>query len=146
MAGPTREQVYGALFTLAQTAAVFRTTGRRLRLPPNIGVGDMPAIFQVQTLESARSLRNQPTIWTLSVDLIIMQDVSDPNEVPAAIFNPMLDALQDALAADPLSNVQTLGGLVEHCWIEGDVEIFDGSLTNIAICVVPVKILVPGLV
>jgi hypothetical protein len=47
------------------------------------------------------------------------------------------------LAPSPVSGVQTLGGLVSHCWIEGEIEQFPGVLDGIAKAIVPVKILVP---
>lgn len=146
MAGPTREQVYDALFTLCGTVIDFKTKSRRFRMPANVGIGDMPAMFMIQVLERAQPQRNLPTIWRLQVDLILMMNVADPNVVPASLFNPVVDALCVKLAPVPPSDVQTLGGLVQHCWIEGDVEIYDGSITDQAICVVPIVILVPGLV
>jgi hypothetical protein len=40
-------------------------------------------------------------------------------------------------------NTQTLGGLVEHVYIEGDVEIADALLQEKSIFVVPLTILIP---
>lgn len=145
MAGPTREQVYQALFTQLSSAADFRTKSRRYQPPPNIGIGDMPALFQVQMSENARPQRNVPVIWLLKCDAIIYVPVNDPTLIPSQVLNPYIDAISTALAPSPLSDVQTLGGLCQHCWIEGDLEIYEGVLTELAIAVIPISILVPGL-
>jgi hypothetical protein len=64
-------------------------------------------------------------------------------------MNTLLGAVDDALAPDgpkqPWNpqNVQTLGGLVEHCWTEGDTDKDPGISTNQGFAVIPVYILVP---
>jgi len=40
---------------------------------------------------------------------------------PISILNPLLGAIDAALAPGKVDGKQTLGGLVSHCWIEGKV-------------------------
>ncbi|HXP74621.1 MAG TPA: hypothetical protein VN823_10790 [Stellaceae bacterium] len=58
-------------------------------------------------------------------------------------MNPLLDAIETALAPDLVTNVQSLGGLVAHCWIAGKVETDEGVLGGQAVAIVPIEILVP---
>jgi hypothetical protein len=46
-----------------------------------------------------------------------------------AVFHPLIEAVSQALAPDDLSrNVFTLGGLVAHCWIKGNILIMTGEI------------------
>jgi hypothetical protein len=57
-------------------------------------------------------------------------------------MNPLLDALTAALAPpNPVENVQTLGGLVAHCWIEGGIQTDEGVLGGQSVAIVPIRIL-----
>ena len=57
--------------------------------------------------------------------------------------NQLLDELDEVLRP-PVgpSFKQTLGGLVEHCWIEGEIHTDEGWLGLQSIAVVPVRMLV----
>ena len=60
------------------------------------------------------------------------------------VLNPLLDAVEAALAPDPVGHVQTLGGLVSHCWIAGRIQTDEGVPGGQAVAIVPVEILVSG--
>src|SRR5205823_3886049 len=82
----------------------------------------------------------EPEIWIYS------SAGSDPDLAPDIALNGILDAIDVALkpkGSDLVLGRQTLGRLVEHCWIEGKVEIYAGYLGPQAIAVVPVKAMVP---
>ena len=67
----------------------------------------------------------------------------DPNANPEQALNDIIDAVEAALLPGINSNAQTLGGIVSHAWIEGEIEQFPGVLDGIAKAIIPVKILVP---
>ena len=139
-----REQIIAALFELASTAATFNTSGRRLQLWSK--VASFPALFvqSTGTHYPPRDVRGLPPKRTISAELWVYTDVGkDPNANPEAALNDIVDAIEMALAPNVLTGVQTLGGLVSHCWIEGEVEQFPGVLDGIAKAIIPVKILVP---
>jgi hypothetical protein len=142
-----REPIYRALFARVSMAAAFATASRRLRHWSDVPAAEQPALFQVQKSETARTKRGLPTEWTLAVDFYLYVQAPDETTSPSLLLNPLLDAVQKALApagSDVALNVQTLGGLVSHCWIAGRVETDEGVLGGQAVAIVPVEMLVAG--
>jgi hypothetical protein len=139
-----REEIIEALFQLALTATVFNTSNRRLQLWSK--VASFPALF-IQTVGShypPRDVRGLPPKRTVTAELWVYTDVGkDPNANPEQALNDIIDAIETALAPNVMSNAQTLGGLVSHAWIEGEIEQFPGVLDGIAKAIIPVKILIP---
>ena len=138
-----RELIYGTLFARLSAAAGFVTASRRLRHWSDVAAAEQPALFQVQKTESVRRDPGLPPRWTLSADLFVYAQAPDDATSPATVINPLLDAIETALAPDPVSNLQTLGGLVAHCWIAGRIETDEGVLGGQAVAIVPIEILVP---
>lgn len=61
-------------------------------------------------------------------------------------LNPLLAIVEAAMVPDaPSFGTLTLGGLVAHCWIEGEVYSIPGDIdpSGLAMQTVPVKILIP---
>ena len=139
----TREAIYEALFARLTAAAGFATASRRLRHWSDVGPAEQPALFQVQKSETARRDAGLPPRWTLAVDLFVYAQAPDDVTAATTVINPLLDAIEAALAPDPVTNVQSLGGLVAHCWIAGKVETDEGVLGGQAVAIVPIEILVP---
>lgn len=147
----TREQIYQAVFAFWQGLTVggapaFVTATRYARHWDNVSAEEQPALYQMQVRETARYRKGLPTIWTLELKLLVYvrtnAQSSLPNITPSSIFNPLVDAIEAALVVDdPFNNACTLGGLVSHCAIEGDIEIYEGNLGDEAVVIVPVKIL-----
>lgn len=64
--------------------------------------------------------------------------------IPAVQLNDIMDAIDLALAPDnALTGRCTLGGLVEHCYISGEVPKVPGDLDGEGMAVIPINILVP---
>ena len=139
-----REPIYAALFALVAGAASFVTVSRRLRHWSDVGAAEQPALFMTQKSENAEERRPLPVKWRASVDLYLYAQAPDDLTPPATMLNPLLDAVEAALAPDAVSHVQTLGGLVSHCWIAGRVQTDEGVLGGQAVAIVPVEILVSG--
>lgn len=139
-----REPIYAALFALVETAAPFVTTSRRLRHWSDIGAAEQPALFMIQKAETAEARRPLPVKWRASVELYLYALAPDETTAPATVLNLLLDAVETALAPDPVSHVQTLGGLVQHCWIAGRIATDEGVLGGQSVAIVPVEILVSG--
>ena len=78
------------------------------------------------------------------VDFYVYGQAPDELTAPATVLNPLLDAIEAALAPPASSNVQTLGGLVCHAWIAGKIETDEGALGGQAVAIVPIEILVSG--
>jgi hypothetical protein len=139
-----REPIYAALFALVASAASFVTIGRRLRHWSDVGAAEQPALFMTQKSENAEERQPLPVKWRASVDLYLYAQAPDELTSPATVLNPLLDAVEAALAPDPVGHVQTLGGLVSHCWIAGRIQTDEGVLGGQAVAIVPVEILVSG--
>lgn len=138
-----REAIYGALLAKVSTAAGFVTASRRLRHWSDVAAAEQPALFQVQKTETVRRETGLPPKWSLGVDLFVYAHAPDDATSATTAINPLLDAIEATLAPDPFSNMQTLGGLVAHCWIAGKVETDEGVLGGQAVAIVPIEILVP---
>jgi hypothetical protein len=140
----SREPIYAALFGLLETAADFAVVDRRLRHWSDVSPAEQPALFMAQKSEQANvKTLGAPTVWTLAVDLYLYAHSSDPYLAPAAILNPLLDAVEAALAPSAATGVQDLGlpGQVQHAYINGKIETDEGVLGDQSVAIVPVEIL-----
>ncbi|KWN78318.1 hypothetical protein [Burkholderia ubonensis] len=144
-----REPIYAALFALVQAAVTSYavTIARRFQLASQVPPVEQPAVFQVEKSERIQhERRGLPKKYWLSVDLVVYVQAGDSASVPSQLMNQILDAIDAALEpspGDPM-NVQTLGGLVEHAWIEGEVLIVEGTLQDQSVAIVPVQVYVTG--
>jgi hypothetical protein len=143
-----REAIYNALLARIGAAGEFVTISRK-PIPPNQLTPEMqPALFLEEIRETANPRpRGLPTKWTLDVNLGIYyyfesqpETPGEHNCSPSTDLNQLLTAVDQALAADG-RGVQTLGGMVDHCWIEGEVIKSPAYLQAQGAAIVPVKIL-----
>lgn len=132
-----REPIYAALAALLYTSAPYTTTSRRLKHWNDVPAAAQPAMFIAQRNELPQTDRGNPTRWSLNVDVYIYFR-TDGGAEPGPILNPLLDALEAALEPSPVENVQTLGGLVSWCRIEGAVETDEGTLGDQGVAIVPI--------
>ena len=140
--GFVREDIFVALFALASGAADFETATRRIKVYSAVASGQQPALLQVELGEKWIAPPGMPPVVTLSCAIFIYCEQADPMAPGSAILNPLLDAVTNAIAPDPFADeYQTLGGLVTHCRISGDVKIAEG-LGGQCEAIIPVEILV----
>ena len=136
-----REAIFAALFAKLGASAGYVVKSRRLKHWNDVPKIDQPALFMAQGTQTAQTVRGYPTIWTLNVDVYIYVR-TDGGADPGPLLNPLLDALEAALAPNAAENTQTLGGLCEWCRIEGAIETDEGTLGEQAVAIVPISILV----
>ncbi|HEV2097421.1 MAG TPA: hypothetical protein VGR45_00690 [Stellaceae bacterium] len=139
-----RNKIYHALFEHLKNAAPFLTVGTRLK--PWSQVSDQPAMFL--RAGPANDWLPRPTKMPMRVVLeaevwLYSSAGEDPDVSPSLSLNPLIDAIEAALDPFPLEAL-TLGGLVTHCWLEGNGALDSGDLTGQAVAMLPVKMLVPG--
>jgi len=138
----SREQIYSALFALVGGAADFVTATRRVKEYSDVDQATQPAILQVELGEKWDAPPGMPPLVTLAARLFIYCETGDPTAIVSTALNGLLDAVSAALApASDAEERQTLGGLVFHCRIAGDVTIAEG-LSGQSEAVVPIEILV----
>ncbi len=139
-----RETIYAALWLLASGAWNFATASRRLRHWSDVSAVEQPALFMSEKggLAHAKAL-GTPIVWTLYADFYIYAHSNDPYMAPSTILNPLLDALEEALAPSPATGLQNLGlpQMVQHAYIAGKTETDEGVFGDQAIAIVPVEIL-----
>ena len=139
-----RETIYAALFALVAGAADFATTARRLRHWSELTPAEQPALLMLQKTEVATvATLGAPTVWTLAVELYVYAHSSDPYMTPATVLNPLVDAVEAALAPSPVTGLQDLGlpAMVQHARIAGKIETDEGVLRDQAVAIIPVEIL-----
>lgn len=135
----SREAIFSALFALVSSAAEFKTASRKLVHWTEVAPVDQPALFQAQGKESATVLYRAPTKWTLHASLYVYAHQNSLDLLPAVALNGLLDAIEAKLAPG-YDGEQTLGGLVSHCRIVGEIETDEGVLGDQAIAIIPIEI------
>jgi hypothetical protein len=148
----SREQIADAVFALLQNVPGLRTVSRRTRLPTQIGQNEMPALFlwgdgvDLYTKEPrGAGLRR---VYEMHAVLLFVSPHQDGDDrTGAEVMHPLLDEIERVVTApdDFLANANTLGGMVERCWIEGEVVKATGDTDpkGIGAAVVPIKVMVP---
>lgn len=157
--GPTREEVSLALFSLFDNSTTFAMTTRRwvnYQTDPEAMRPQVPYLVQFEGIPESmdyRGSRGLPPIRTWGYLLFAYgmipesqtQGVPDSTTPGAQVLNPLIDAIETALRPGPLDDgVQTLGGLVVDCRIEGEImkAVGDQDPSGLCIAMVPVKVLV----
>lgn len=141
MSLPSRETIYAALFAKLSGLAGFTTKSRKLKHWADTAPSEQPALFVIQRTESVQTVPGLNPVLELRVDIYLYAHTrGDPSKAPSEILNPLLDAVAAALAPDVITNKQTLGGLVQHAWIEGSIETDEGVLGDQGVVIVPVII------
>ncbi len=135
-----REQVWSGIFAVLEKMPEFAARGRTAVLPSDAPA--YPAVYLVQLGETAHKPgRGIPIIYTASADIVIYVR-NDSNSDPAPPINDLIDAtLAALLPPNPIDCKQTLGGLVEDAWVEGQIDRSDGALGGFGAVVIPFKIL-----
>jgi len=139
-----REAIFVALADLLNGIPGVVTFSRKLLHWTDVSPSQQPALFLAQGNQTATPgdpARGLPTKWTLSADLYLYTNTQGETS-PSTRANILLDAIEHQLSPPPLQRTQTLGGLVEHCWIEGAIETDEGTLGDQAVAIVPLKILI----
>lgn len=145
----SRETIYAALWNLISDNLNMRseyvTMSRSIIPIADMSMDAMPALFMVQHGEDwVRPGKGIPPKRTLHCSLVIYAWTPGQRQIlPSTLLNGAMDVLDNLMEK---TNPQTLGGLVEHAYIEGTVQIVEaqiGSGENGSILVAPIAILIP---
>lgn len=135
----TREAIYSALYAKLSQAAGFETVSRRLQHWTDVAASAQPALFQAQVDETAQTTPGLNSVFVLRVDVYLYANTQgDASLSPSTILNPLIDATLAAIAPEPISGKQTLGGLVEYCVVDGRLVTDEGVLGNQGVCIIPI--------
>ena len=142
----TREIVMQALFARLQGLPSIVTTSRRMTLPAMVEPGDQPRLMLWEQPELSRNRTSLPDKRVWEAWIIIVFTNADLSVPGATIINPLIEAIEAALAVDDFGrNVCSLGGLVHYARIEGTIvkETGDTDSNGLGGCIVPIKIMPP---
>jgi hypothetical protein len=149
-----REAIWAGLFTYlkAQLASQFQVMGRKHIAPPALTMAEQPALFQVvgREVRMPQKVPGTPSRLVLRGFLILYVFDKSPEEfigaemlLPETTLNNLLKAIDTAVAPDNFTTGKfTIGGLVTHCWIEGDVDLDPGIFGPQAAALLPLNLLV----
>lgn len=145
-----REACYQALFDLvtadATVQAMFPTRSRFLRHHADVDDSECPSLFTFE-LPERRTYRGRgiPPIRTLGMAFIAYTaSTQGDGTVPATAINAVADAIDNVITVPTNPDaVQTLGGQVEHVYIEPDIKPYEGLLQEKSVLVAVVSMLVP---
>jgi len=140
-----REAVYSALWNLVSNAANFTTKSRRLRHWADVSPDEQPALFMSQKRNIGATHQgavNTPIVWTLEAEFYIYVHSIDQYSAPAILLNPLIDAVEQALAPDPWSGTQNLGlpEMVQWVRLNGDIATAEGVLGDQEMAIIPVEV------
>ena len=140
-----RETILLALFALSEKVRLdgqqFTTRARKVQTFDQIGGDNMPALLQGEYDETFSQVTRLPYKRTLSAAWIMYH--KPPEEGGASANNALMDSVERAFAPDDPTGGFTLGGLVYHAHIDGQVFKDPGDLDGQAMVVVPIKLLLP---
>lgn len=143
-----REAIYAALYALIKTAAdqtAVTTFERRLRHWNDVPKEEQPYVCLTQGSEwHQTSLPGQRDRVMIKPKLYVYVSTASDLD-PGPVINPILDAINALFSpdrADPMQQKQTLGGLVEHVRIDGEVVTFEGTLGDQEVAFIPLELLV----
>ena len=123
------EAVYAALFALLKPATAasgitLASSQRTLQVPDEIPIPQQPCLMQVNGPIRAEQKEFSLTKWTITAVAVLYMRAdgsSEPGVLPATQANNWVWATARAFETQPPYEKQTLGGLVYHAWIEGEV-------------------------
>lgn len=147
----TREQIYSALFAAASGAYPWASPpSRRLKLWSDVPAEQRPALFQFEgdpdkyVYASGSTLASQKR--TIFAKLFVYIDTKEPATIGATQINPILDALDAALAptaADAEPGKFSLGGLVDNCRVAGVLLKDPGDLEGDGLLIIQIEMVLP---
>ena len=165
MASTIYEPIMAALLQLLETncGATFNTYSRRFVMWENL-VSLTPPVAQPAlylfdgvglgggTTKYEQRGRGRPPVRVLTRVIVIYAQLPggntpggvDSTTPGGTLFAPLAESVENAFVPDR-ENAVTLGGLVSHCWIEGDSLWITGEIDpqGQGMLTVPVKIMLP---
>lgn len=137
------EKISVALFTLLQTSGYpFTTYSRRGDVPVNVPPAQQPYLALIelggsQVENQAQGLEK----WILEYAVMIYLRVSaTPSAIPATPLNAAWLAIVNVMRSKPIGSQQTLGGIVDNAWIEGECLINTGIIDQQCRIMIPIKV------
>jgi hypothetical protein len=143
------ETVYATLFATLQAATFasgvsLASSQRIVELPVEVPTANQPCLMQVQGPMRVEQKEFALAKWIFTAVAVIYlradgAAAGSQGVLPSTQANYLVWGIQNAFATQPPYEKQTLGGLVYHAWIEG--EIFTEIQDQQIIITIPIYIL-----
>jgi hypothetical protein len=134
-----RERIYSALFAKLSAISGLVTISRRLKHYDDVAPTEQPAMFVTQGNQFVRQIKGLPSQYTLDAKIWLYTYDPDPTKPPAQMINDIMDQVDEILKPTAPDDKQTLGGLVDHCWIEGEIITDEGTLGDQSVAIFTIK-------
>jgi hypothetical protein len=146
----SREEIFEALFNLISAPAIFQTSARRLlhwtKVPAQPAIFLRPYKEDVVPSPTPQAFGLNPN-YEMTAEAWIYCQNGDPNCPSGTQITDLLDLLDATMAANVTPQGRlTLGGLVMHCWREGETIVASGEPNTQSVAIVPINILVRDLI
>jgi hypothetical protein len=108
----------------------------------NFSEQNQPALFLRRILEEAQQTKAYGlTKYMLRYEvwIYVRTQSNDTSTNPYDYLNPLIDAVDAAVAAHPVIGRNNLGGLVDNCYISGQIMIADGTDNGQAVIRIPIS-------
>ena len=135
----TRESIYSALFAKLSGISGLVIASRRLKHYSDVSPSEQPAMFVTQAAQFVKQTKGLPSQYTLDAKIWVYTNDPDPTKAPAQAINDIMDQVDAILKPTTPANKQTLGGLVEHCWIDGEIITDEGTLGDQSVAIYTIK-------
>jgi hypothetical protein len=137
------EVIANALFIrLGQTSYPFKAMDRRGKIWANVNASDQPYLALIE--RGGTGVQNEAIglqKWTLHfLVLVYIQADANPSTIPATAINAAFKAIASIMNSSPMGERQTLGGIVNNAWINGEVMIDTGILDQQCALLIPVDV------
>lgn len=138
-----REAIYSALWDRLQSIQGIVTFERKLRHWSEVRSIEQPYLCMACGNQHIERVFGGLDKHRLPATLYLyVNTAADPKAAPSIQLNNLLDAIEAVMKPVGENNL-TLGGLVSHCWIAGDITTDEGVLGEQALAFIPIDILAP---
>lgn len=147
----TRNQVFTALFNFIRQLPAppnqkWVTFSQRLKSWDDTPPVEQPAVFLHRLLQTAtQNHAYGVTKWHWKATIWIYfrtESYQTDNTYPDQVTDPFIDSIEQLFQTEPGAGALTLGDLVKHCWIDGDIYSDPGLEDYQAVIIIPISILI----
>jgi hypothetical protein len=137
------EVIANALFIqLGQANFSFASMDRRGHVPQNQTIANQPHLCLIEL--GGKAVQDSTwglTKWQLEFwVLVYIRCDATPEAVPVTEINAALQAIAEIMQSSPLGERQTLGGIVENAWIDGEILINGAILGDQTSLRIPIQV------
>lgn len=147
----TRQQVFNALFALLKTLPPPQGSNAWNTFTQEIRDWDAYTTVQQPVMTLARGAQNfslkavgtTKFHWKVALLIYFRTDgFQTTSTYPDEITDPILDSIEQLFTPQMINQYFTLGGLVQNCWIDGNIYSDPGIVDGQGVILVPISIIV----